>query len=117
MKRVRVAVGQAPYDVVIGAGAVQDPRLRRCLGKGASGIVLSSARVMRLHGRALMQSLDRAGFTARILLLRDGEAAKTADVAARCWEELGRAGFFGHRPAAPVSVPSAAVPQFIAAVA
>ena len=92
MKRVRVAVGQAPYDVVIGAGAVQDPRLRRCLGKGASGIVLSSARVMRLHGRALMQSLDRAGFAARVLLLRDGEAAKTTREWERTMGAMARAG-------------------------
>jgi len=82
MRRVRVAVGRAPYDVLIGEGAVHGPQLRRCLGKGASGIVVSSARVMRLHGRALTQALDRAGFKAPVFLLRDGEAAKTT----REWE-------------------------------
>ena len=92
MKRVRVAVGPAPYDVLIGAGAVEDPGLRRCVGKGASGLVVSSARVMRLHGRALMRALDRAGFPARVHLLRDGEAAKTTREWERTMGAMARAG-------------------------
>jgi 3-dehydroquinate synthase len=83
MRRVRVAAGRSPYDVVIGPGAVRGPRLRRSLGKGASGIVLSSSRVMKLHGRTLMRALEEAGFRARVLLLPDGEAAKTT----RAWEK------------------------------
>ena len=88
MKRVRVAAGGAPYDVIIGRGALEASRLRSCLGANPSGIVVSSALVMRLHGPALGKALGEAGFEARReLLLPDGEAAKTS----RVWERTIRA--------------------------
>jgi 3-dehydroquinate synthase len=88
MKRVRVAAGRAPYDVFIGRGAVSKHRLRSCLGESGAGVVLSSAKVMALHGRALRKALDEAGFTtAKIILLPDGESAKRASV----WERTLRA--------------------------
>ena len=88
MKRVRVAVGRTPYDVVIGRGALSGPRLRRVLGRNASGIVVSSEKVMNLHGKALLRALRKAGFeTQRVLSLRDGEGAKTT----REWERIIRA--------------------------
>ena len=88
MRRVRVVAGRAPYDVLIGRGVVSGPQLRRCLGKTASGIVVSQARVMQLHGPAILAALDSAGFEIRrLLLLPDGEAAKTT----RGWERAIRA--------------------------
>ncbi|MBX7184988.1 MAG: 3-dehydroquinate synthase [Vicinamibacteria bacterium] len=93
MKRVRVAAGRVPYDVVIGRGALTAARLRSCLGAGASGVVLSSRRVLDIHGLALRKALVGAGFEARlVLLLPDGEAAKTPTVWARTMREMAKAG-------------------------
>ena len=93
MKRVRVAAGRAPYDVVIGRGALASTRLRSCFGRHPSGIVVSSALVMRLHGAALRKTLGEAGFeTRRELLLPDGEAAKTPRVWERAIRAMAKAG-------------------------
>ena len=88
MRRVRVAAGLAPYDVLIGDGALSAGRLRRALKDGAEGLVVSSRTVMDLHGDVLDETLRRAGFTSRrTLLLPDGEGAKTA----RAWEQTVKA--------------------------
>jgi 3-dehydroquinate synthase len=93
MKRVRVAAGRAPYDVIIGRGALAAKRLRSCLGRNPSGIVVSSPLVMRLHGAALREALRDAGFDARReLLLPDGEAAKTPRVWERAIRTMAKAG-------------------------
>ena len=83
MKRVRVAVGRAAYDVVIGRDVLLRPHLDRCLGRKASGVIVSSRNVMKRHGAALLGALSRAGFTTkRTLVLPEGEGAKTT----RAWE-------------------------------
>lgn len=93
MKRVRVAVGRSPYEVVIGRGAVSSPALSRVLGPGASGVIISSRAVMGLHGKTLLSALGRAGFsTRRTILLPDGEGAKTARVWETCVRAMARAG-------------------------
>ena len=93
MRRVRVDVGQTPYDVLIGRGASEPPQLRRCLGKGAGGIVVSSEGVMRLHGSGLMERLGGVGFKAlAVVLLGDAEAAKTMREWERAIRVMARAG-------------------------
>ena len=93
MKRVRVAAGRAPYDVVIGRGALSPTRIRTCLGKESSGVVVSSPPVMRLHGPALRKALGGAGFEVRReILLPDGEAAKTPRVWERTLRAMAKAG-------------------------
>jgi 3-dehydroquinate synthase len=93
MKRVRVAASRAPYDVIIGRGALSASRMRPCLGRRPGGVVVSSALVMRLHGAALRKALGEAGFEVRrTLLLPDGEAAKTPRVWERSIRAMARAG-------------------------
>jgi 3-dehydroquinate synthase len=93
MKRVRVAAGRAPYDVIIGRGALSASRLGSWLGKGSSGVVVSSSRVMGLHGAVLRQALEGAGFAIRReVRLPDGEAAKTPRVWERTMRAMARAG-------------------------
>lgn len=78
-----MAAGRTPYDVLIGPGVLSHPQLSRRLGRGANGIVVSSSRVMRRHGRALQEALRKTGFeTRRLVLLPDGEKAKST----RGWE-------------------------------
>ena len=78
MKRVRVALGLAPYDILIGRGVLRHEALRRVLGQGASGVVVSSKQIMDLHSATLQAALHAAGFKCgKPLLLPEGEAAKT----------------------------------------
>lgn len=88
MRHVRVAVPPAPYSVVIGRGALQDPRLERTLRGATGALVTSSREVMRLHGSALMKALGRSGLVRpRVVLLKEGEEAKTVSA----WESVVRA--------------------------
>lgn len=93
MKRVRVSAGRTPYDVWIGAGALNGARLRSAVGESGEGILISSKRVMDLHGETLGRALRDAGFASRrTLLLRDGEAAKTPRAYERTLEAMAKAG-------------------------
>ena len=93
MRRVRVAAGLAPYDVLIGPGVLSHPLLGRVLGAAASGVVVSSAPVMRRHGAKVLSALKQAGFDPRrLVLLPDGEEAKTTLVWDRTVRAMARAG-------------------------
>jgi 3-dehydroquinate synthase len=88
----RIAVtGESPYEVVVGHGL--SGLLPAALGD-------SARRVALLHpaarpGTALeLAEVARAGGVEPLLVaLPEAEDAKTSGVAARCWAELGRAGF------------------------
>jgi 3-dehydroquinate synthase len=87
--RIRVAA-ERPYDVVVGHGV---------LGEVAT-LLGDPRRVALLHPAALIDvavrvatSLERAGHEVVRIDVPDAEAAKTAEVAARCWSVLGHAGF------------------------
>jgi 3-dehydroquinate synthase len=83
--------GEADYDVVVG----------RDLGaEVASALPASVRRVAVVHpvtrpedGRRIADTVRAAGAEPLLVPVPDGEAAKTADVAAGCWAALGRAGF------------------------
>lgn len=92
MKRVRVAVGAAPYHVVIGRGASKHAALRRVLGEDAHGVVVSSKAIMGLHGPRLKSALKRTGFKSRKqILLPEGEGAKTVQQWDRMMRSMARA--------------------------
>ncbi|MEP9364786.1 3-dehydroquinate synthase [Nocardioides sp. CN2-186] len=83
---IRVA-GPAPYDVVVGHDLAD--RLPSLLGAGVT-------RVAVVHPQGLDASVVAAAlgdYTVLDLPIPDGETAKTAAVAASCWEALGGAGF------------------------
>ncbi|KQS64953.1 3-dehydroquinate synthase [Modestobacter sp. Leaf380] len=92
LQRVTVA-GDAPYDVVIGAGAVRElPLLTGTVLAGATrAAVVHTASLAALAG-AVVEVLQTAGLAAEALVVPDGEQAKTAEVAAGLWGELGRLG-------------------------
>jgi len=81
MTTIRVA-GPAPYDVVVGRG-VQD-QLPAMLGEGVRRVAL-------VHAPGL--TVELAGHEVLDLEVPDGEAAKSAEVVADCWDKLGAAGF------------------------
>jgi 3-dehydroquinate synthase len=88
MRRVPVE-GPAPYEVVIGPGAQAELSL---LLAGTAKAAVVHAPPLAAAAGAAVEILQSAGVAAEALVVPDGEAAKTAEVAAGLWEELGRLG-------------------------
>ena len=86
MRRIRVA-GDRPYEVVIGPGAQAE--LGSLLAGTAKVAVIHAPPLAAVAGAAV-ETLQTAGVAAEALVVPDGEAAKSAAVAARLWDELGR---------------------------
>lgn len=81
---------ERPYPVVVGAGVLD----------GLPGLVAGCIRVALIHPPPLIATaahldtlLTRAGHEVVRIDVPDAEAAKTAEVAARCWSVLATAGF------------------------
>ena len=87
-RRVTVA-GERPYEVVIGAGAQAE--LGLVLAGTPKAAVVHAPPLAALAGAAV-ETLQTAGVAAEAVVVPDGEAAKTAQVAAAAWEEFGRLG-------------------------
>ncbi len=82
--------GESPYEVVVGHG----------LTTRLPGLLVGVQRVAVLHPPRLIglaeqccRALREAGLEPTRIDVPDAEAAKTAEVAARCWSVLGTAGF------------------------
>jgi 3-dehydroquinate synthase len=90
---IPVNLGPHSYEIVVERGALPGlgARLAR-LKVGARAAVLSVPPVTRLHGKAVSEGLEDAGFAVTAVELPDGEAAKTLAVAERCWSALLDAG-------------------------
>lgn len=80
--------GPAPYDVVVGAGVLD--RLPSLLGDGVTRVAV--VHPVGLEATPVLDAL-RPAYDVLDLPVPDGETAKTATVAAECWEALGAAGF------------------------
>lgn len=83
-----------PYPVLIGPGAIAraGTLARRHLGPGGRAVIITSPAVQRHCLAALARSLRRAGLAAPVLLMPDGEPAKTLATAGRLAEQLARTG-------------------------
>ncbi|HJX44143.1 MAG TPA: 3-dehydroquinate synthase [Geodermatophilus sp.] len=81
--------GERPYEVVIGPGAQAE--LALVLAGTPKAAVVHAAPLAALAGAAV-ETLQTAGVAAEAVVVPDGEAAKTAEVAARAWEQFGRLG-------------------------
>ena len=89
MRRVPVP-GDKPYEVVIGPGAHVELGL---VLAGTARAVVVHAPPLAAEAGAAVEILQSAGVAAEALVVPDGEAAKTAEVAAYCWKALGQSGF------------------------
>ncbi len=86
MSRISVA-GDRPYDVLVGRGLA--PELPALIGGAARAAVLYAP---PLTERAA--EIAKATRTRTLMIeVPDAEAGKSIEVAARCWDELGAAGF------------------------
>jgi len=88
VRRVTVA-GPTPYEVVIGPGAQEELAL---VLAGTPKAAVVHAPPLAAAAGAAVETLQRAGVAAEAVVVPDGEVAKTAEVAARTWEEFGRLG-------------------------
>jgi 3-dehydroquinate synthase len=83
--------GASPYDVRIGTGLLDE--LPGMLGEGVQRVAVLHPRSLAGLAEAVRTHLLGLGFDAHGIEVPDGEEAKTAPVAAFCWEVLGRTGF------------------------
>jgi 3-dehydroquinate synthase len=88
MRRVPVA-GERPYEVVIGPGAIAELGL---VLAGTPRAAVVHAPPLAAAAGAAVETLQSAGVAAEAVVVPDGEAAKTAEVAAKVWDEFGRLG-------------------------
>jgi 3-dehydroquinate synthase len=88
LTRVTVA-GERPYEVLIGPGA--QIQLGLVLAGTARAVVVHAPPLAAAAGAAV-ETLQQAGVAAEAIVVPDGEAAKSAEVAAGAWEEFGRLG-------------------------
>ncbi|MBV2362478.1 3-dehydroquinate synthase [Streptomonospora nanhaiensis] len=93
MTATRIGVGgtSAPYDVVVGTGVFAE--LPDLVGGRAEQVAVIHPEHLGELARPALGALEAAGYTAHALPVPDGEAAKTAEVAASLWARLGQAGF------------------------
>ena len=88
MRRVPVG-GDKPYEVVIGPGAQVELGL---VLAGTPRAAVVHAPPLAAAAGAAVETLQTAGVAAEAVVVPDGEAAKSAEVAAQGWEEFGRLG-------------------------
>ncbi|BBH63558.1 3-dehydroquinate synthase [Actinoplanes sp. OR16] len=86
----RISVtGDRPYDVIVGRGLASElPGLI----EGAARVAVLYPPTLRERARAVAEAVG-AGVTVVPIEVPDAERGKSIDVAARCWDELGAAGF------------------------
>lgn len=90
---VQVNLGDRGYAIVIERGALGTVGDRvRALGVGSRAAVVGAAPVLGRYGKRVVESLEQAGIAAVTVEVPDGEAAKTLQVAERCWDALLEAG-------------------------
>lgn len=91
MKTVKVALKQNPYSIVIGHRILGDfGKKIRPSGPGQDALVVTSAKIWRLHGAVLEKSLKQNGFSVRVFTVADGERSKSAQAAMALLERIAR---------------------------
>jgi 3-dehydroquinate synthase len=92
-RRVVVPLADRSYDVVIGAGTLEQAgSLLREAGLNHPIAVVSDERVEELYGQKLIASLTAAGFSSSLHIVSGGEPAKSFATAEEVSESLARAG-------------------------
>lgn len=80
-----------PYDVLIGSNLLDE--VVAAVPQRAQRVAIVHQQTLRLTAETVREALADAGFEAVLLEVPDAEDAKTAEVAAFCWEALGQSGF------------------------
>ena len=93
MLEIPVRLGPRSYRILVGTGlhAGTGAELAR-LKVGRKVALVTDPSIQALHGETVSRSLTEAGFDVTRVLLPEGEAAKTLDVAAATWNRFFEAG-------------------------
>jgi len=90
MKSVNVRLGDRSYDILIGAGLLEQAgRLLKDYGFNDRLIIITNPVVQELYGNTLRERLSADGFRVTMLTVADGEEQKSLDVAGRLYTQLG----------------------------
>lgn len=91
MKRIRLNLKDRSYDILVGYGLLaKTGSLLKKAGIGSDAVIITNKSVFKEHGKALENSLLRAGISTRIELVPDSERAKSVDVASGVIENIAR---------------------------
>src|SRR5262252_10335608 len=93
MIEIPVSLGSRSYRILVGPGVLvrAGVELER-LKVGRKVALVTDPGILALHGETVAASLRAAGFEVTIVLLPEGERAKTLDVAASTWDRFLDAG-------------------------
>jgi 3-dehydroquinate synthase len=92
MKKLQVELGNRRYPVMIGTDLLlRSGRILARLGFNSPPIVVSNARVMRLHGKPLLSSLQAVFGPVAVVCIRDGERFKNQTTLAKIYDGFLRA--------------------------
>jgi len=92
-RRVTVSLPNRSYDVVIGAGILEQVgELLRQIGLNRPVAVVTDERVERIYGDKLTGALAASGFSTSLHIVSGGEPAKSFATAEEVCESLARAG-------------------------
>src|SRR5262245_32868554 len=82
--------GERPYEVLVGRDLLAE---LPALVQGAAAVAVLSAPPLREYAARVAEALGDAGIASLPVPVPDAEAGKRIEVAARCWDQLGAAGF------------------------
>ncbi len=89
MPSFRVNLKENSYDIVVGYRIL--PRLGKALlplKMGRNAVVITHPNINRLHGRTIVSSLEKEGFTVKIFEVPEGERSKSAASALSLFEKI-----------------------------
>jgi 3-dehydroquinate synthase len=87
----RIAVtGERGYDVLVGRDLLGELPAQV---EGAAAVAVLSAPPLRGYAGRVIETLSDAGYACLPVEVPDAEGGKRIEVAARCWDQLGAAGF------------------------
>ncbi len=92
MKTLMVELADRRYPIVVGAGVLtRAGQILRRQGFRSAPIVVTNPVVFRLHGAALMRSIESAWGPARVIRIGDGERFKNHETLLKIYDALFRA--------------------------
>ncbi len=91
-KTLKVELGIRSYPVVVGQGVLEKAgELLRRQGFDAAPLIITNPKVWRLHGKALVASLEWVFGPCRVIHIGDGERFKSHETLLRIYEAMFRA--------------------------
>lgn len=90
MERLTVALPNRAYDIVIARGALAQAgeQCRQVLKPGCRIALVTDTEVAPRYGKKVQESLEKAGFTVKMLTVPAGEPSKNPQTLAWLWEEM-----------------------------